>query len=81
VPLVSLAASAPPTANPTASAVGKKIPVLVSPVVVIAGTDAVPAGNTIALFDADVITPFWSKVNDGIDDVLPTVVEVTLLAT
>ncbi len=35
----------------------------------------------IAVFDADVITPFWSKVNDGIDVVLPTVVEVTLLAT
>jgi len=32
-------------------------------------------------FDADVITPFWSKVIDGIDVVLPTVVEVTLLAT
>jgi hypothetical protein len=32
-------------------------------------------------FDTPVITPFWSKVNDGIDVVLPTVVEVTLLAT
>jgi hypothetical protein len=42
---------------------------------------AVIPAPEIAVFDADVITPFWSKVNDGIDVVLPTVVEVTLLAT
>jgi hypothetical protein len=40
-----------------------------------------PDGTVIALFDTAVITPFWSKVIDGIDVVLPTVVEVTLLAT
>jgi len=32
-------------------------------------------------FDTAEITPFWSKVIDGIDDELPTVLEVTLLAT
>jgi hypothetical protein len=33
------------------------------------------------LFDTAEITPFWSNVIDGIDVVLPTVVEVIVPAT
>jgi hypothetical protein len=39
-------ASAPPSANAIVSAAGKNIPVLTSPVVVIAGRDTVPAVNS-----------------------------------
>jgi hypothetical protein len=36
--------SVPPTATPTVSAAGKKMPVLVSPVLVTLGVDALPSG-------------------------------------
>jgi hypothetical protein len=64
-------ASAPPSVKAMVSAAGKKIPVLVSPVVVMAGNAAVPAWT--------VVTPVTLKVVDAVIAFAANVVFATVI--
>jgi hypothetical protein len=69
--LSNLATSAPPSANAIVSAAGKKIPVLVSPVVVMAWADTVPA--------CTVVTPVADNVENAPVDAVVAPMVVPLI--